>query len=310
MGMNRTRSQIAIAPDDIPRRLQLWLDRLPPFPPVLHRLLATIAMDQDDISLFDMADIVETDTLIAGKVLGVANSSFYGRGQPVCSVRQAVIRLGLDRLRNVLLTLSINRVWGGLVIHEGFSILRFNRHALATAILCDLLAQGLHVKGAEAAFITGLFHDVGELVLVSLFPDRYMPLLEQLQDGEELEWRERELFSFSHAEVSAQATAHWNLPEKVQTAVRFHECAMPEVRTAGHEEFTLSEVLHGADCCATAYGMCVFDSPSKDGAVEEALAPLRVKESDIADEFLRQLATFDDCDPPGNGSDLASRLAG
>jgi HD-like signal output (HDOD) protein len=310
MTLRSTNCRAAITRNDIRPRLQLWLDRLPPFPMVLHRLLATLAMDPDDISLLYLADLVETDTLIAGKVVGIANSSFYSRGQTVCSVRQAVIRLGVDRLRNVLLSLSINSVWGGLVIPNGFSILRFNQHALATAILCDLLTQRLHVKGAEVGFITGLFHDIGELVLVGLFPDQYISLRQQLLDGEVLEWQERQLLGFSHAEMSAEATAHWNLPEKVQTAVRLHERPVSEERTLGHEEFTVRDILHAADRCATGFGMCVFDSPSKDDAVEEALSPLGIKESEIADEFLQQLAAFDDCDRQSYGIDPATRLAG
>ena len=275
----------AIVSDDVRRQIKFWLDRLPPFSPVLHRLLATIAMDPDEISLRSLADIVETDTTIAGKVLGIANSGFYSRGQTVCSVRQAVIRLGVNRLRNILLALSINRVWGGLVIPDGFSILRFNRHALATAVLCDLLAQRLHPKGAEAAFVAGLFHDVGQLVLVSLYPDDYMPLLQELADGEELEQKERERLPFTHAEMSAEATEHWNLPEVVQNAVRFHERPPLAEGTRSHREFTLAEILHAADQCVTAYGMCVFDAPSKDNAVEEALAPLWLKESEVAEQF-------------------------
>lgn len=293
-----------ITRDEMRRRLQLWLDRLPPFPAVLHRLLATIAMDPDDISLIDLADLVETDTLIAGKVLGIANSSFYSRGKAVCSVRQAVIRLGVQRLRNALLTLSINRVWGGLVIHDRFSILRFNRHGLAAAILADLLAQRLRVKNAEAAFIAGLFHDVGQLVLVSLFPDEYMPLLETLFEGDELEWRERDLLSFSHAEVSAEATAHWNLPRHIQQAVRFHERPISEGDSG---EFTLRDILHVADRCASAFGMSVLDSRSEDNAADAALMPLNIKESEIAEEFLQQMAVFDDCE---RRAVLANRLAG
>src|SRR5207248_5547072 len=136
--------------EEVSERLKVWLDRLPAFPLVLNRLLAMIAGDPDDISLVELADLVETDTMIAGKILGVSNSAFYSRGQPICSVRHAVIRLGVEQLRNVLLGLSINRIWGGLVVADGFSILRFNKHALGTAVLCEVLAKQLRVPGADA----------------------------------------------------------------------------------------------------------------------------------------------------------------
>ena len=309
MSFPETHCKAAVAPNDISRRLKLSLDRMPPFPPVLSRLMGMTAMDPDDISLPSIADMVETDTLIAGKIIGIANSSFYSRGHAVGSVRQAVIRLGVNRLRNVLLSLSINKVWGGL--------LRFTAPSRsygsidtrsATAILCDILAQRLHIPGAELAFITGLFHDVGELLLIVLFPAQYMELLQQFSDENEREQRERELFTLSHAEISAEATAHWNLPEAVQIAVRFHERAVAEESAEGRV-FTLTDILHAADRCATAFGMSVFDFPSKDNALDEALAPLGFKDSGVVEEFLGQLAAFDESDRRVGRLSYKARLA-
>lgn len=289
-------SHQVITRDDMRDRIRLWLDRLPPFPAVLHHLLATISMGADDICLKGLAELVQTDALIAGKVVGIANSTFYSRGQTVCSVHQAVVRLGVQRLRNTLLSLSINRVWGGLVIHDDFSILRFNQHALATAILADLLGQRLGIKNADAAFVTGLFHDVGQLVLVSLFPDEYLGLLQEIADGPALEWRERELLTFSHADVSAEATAHWSLPRYVQMAVRSHERPVDEENTQSLHEFTLRDVLHVADACATGFGMSVMDIRSDDDAVQTALAPLAINESEIVEAFMQQMSVFDECE--------------
>jgi putative nucleotidyltransferase with HDIG domain len=212
-------------------RVRLWLDRLPPMPALLNRLLTTMTADADEICLREVAELAAMDTLIAGRVLAVANSSFYSRGRTVCSVDEAVVRLGVQVVRNLLLTLSVNRFWGGLVVHDTFSMLRFNKHSLATAILSDLLARRFRVRQADAAFVAGLFHDVGQLVLASVFPDDYVRLSEQMLEGEDLEEQEYALFGFSHADLSAEATAQWNLPGVVQTAVRFHERTMNEERS-------------------------------------------------------------------------------
>lgn len=277
---------------DPQKRVRLWLDRLPPFPMMLNRLLATMASDPDDVSFVDLTQIVEMDTVIAGRVLGVANSSFYGRSQTVSSIHQAVVRLGVHRLRNVVLTLSINRIWGRFVIEDDdFSILRFNRHALATAILADLIAQRQRTPGAEVAFVAGLFHDIGQLVLVSAFPGAYLPLLKESAGGEDLERRERELLTFTHSEISAEAIAQWRLPESVQAAVRFHE--QPIAKNGRAARHTLRDVLHVADRCAGGLGISLIDRPSKDNALQEALAPMGMSESDIGDEFLRRMAVFD-----------------
>ena len=119
------------------------LDRLPPFSPVVCLLLASLSNDSDDVPLHKVAALIEEDTVIAGKVLGVVNSAMYNRGQHICSIRQAVNRLGTGPLRNLVLCLSVNRVWSGIRVPDSFSMLRFNRHALSLAPLSSTLSSSV-----------------------------------------------------------------------------------------------------------------------------------------------------------------------
>ncbi len=140
--------------------------QLPPFSPVVRVLLASLSNDSDDVPLQRVAALIEEDTITAGKVLGVVNSAMYNRGKQICSIRQAVNRLGIGPLHNLVLGLSVNRIWSKIPVSDSFSMLRFNRHALATATLSNILAQQLLVPEPDAAFVAGLFHDVGQLVLI------------------------------------------------------------------------------------------------------------------------------------------------
>src|SRR5579859_5118631 len=145
------------------RKVLQSIDRLPPFSPVLRRLLATVSLDDDEISLPKLADLVQHDTVIAGKVLAIANSALYNRGHEICSISNAVFRLGTHRLRNAVLGLSVDRIWNKMRVPDGFSMLRFNEHALATATAAELLAERLDLDGGHA-FIAALFHDIGQLL--------------------------------------------------------------------------------------------------------------------------------------------------
>src|SRR5439155_24931738 len=115
------------------------LEKLPPFSPVLNRLLATLA--REDVSFAKLADLIENDTVLAGNVLKLVNSALYGRKGSVNSVRHAVSILGVTKLRNAALGMSITRMWSAIHTPAAWSMARFNQHSIAAALLADLLTQ-------------------------------------------------------------------------------------------------------------------------------------------------------------------------
>jgi HD-like signal output (HDOD) protein len=267
--------------------IQSSLEKLPPFSPIVRRLLASISVDDDKLSLSAIGNLIEHDTLIAGKVLGIANSALYSRGLKIVSVQQAVSRLGPNRLRNVILALSVNRIWGSFQTPDNFSIPRFNQHALATAAAADLISQKVVPDLSEGAFVAGLFHDIGELLLVNLFPVEYSALLEHVAlEGEDLENCEASLFGTTHAEVSAEAVAYWQLPIEVQNAVRHHE--QPETSNT----ITLSRIIKAADRYANAYGYSLMDWPYPDEVLHRTLDDLGITDEAIMTDFVQQLTVL------------------
>ncbi len=263
------------------------LDRLPPFSPVVRLLLTNLSADSDDVPLAKLAALIEEDIVISGKVLSVVNSARYGRSQRICSVRQAVSRLGVDALRNLVLGLSVNRIWSGLRVPDNFSMLRFNRHALATAMLSDILAQRIAVRQSEGAFVAGLFHDVGQLVLVSLFPKAYSHILETVPP-EEVEDLERQSFGLTHGEVSGLATALWKLPLAVQNAVRSHENPPAIVDPNAKSDIPLEYIVHIADGFVSTLGISTIAAPVEGSNVQHALSQFDIDDAKLCEEFLPQ----------------------
>jgi len=278
-------------PIEARRRILSFLEKLTPFSPVVRRLLSTISQDEDKVSLPAVGALVEQDTLIAGRVLGIANSAMYSRGHDICSVRQAVIRLGINRLRNLVLAISVNRIWGSTHMPDGFSMLRFNQHALATGIAADLFCERVAPHFVEHAFIAGLFHDIGQLILINMHPLQYATLLEGVHlEGTNLENCEQSLFGFTHSEASAEAIAYWHLPEEIQTAVRFHERPEGDETLAEDSSPRLSDLIHAADMYADAAGYSLIESQLPDDALQSALAPLGLEDESISPFFRNQLS--------------------
>jgi HD-like signal output (HDOD) protein len=180
------------------------LDRLPPFSPILNRLLATLA--QEDVSFANLSEVIEKDTVLAGNVLRLVNSALYGLPGSVNSVRHAVAILGMVKLRNVVMSLSISRMWRNVRTPEGWSSARFNLHSVATAILSDLLAQRLPAPYPEGAFVAGLMHDIGKLLIGISLPGEFGMIGARFElGGCSLEECEREVLGATHAAESGAA---------------------------------------------------------------------------------------------------------
>lgn len=147
------------------------LTDLPPFSPVLVKLLSTLG--QAGISSGPLASLIEQDPVLAGSVLRLANSAVYSQRQAVTSITTAINMIGIDRLRNVVTALSVSQMWKKLARAEGWSTADFNEHCLATAILAATLADHMPNDFAEGAFLAGLLHDVGKLLIVMAVPNDY-----------------------------------------------------------------------------------------------------------------------------------------
>src|SRR5271157_4690719 len=136
------------------------VEQIPAFSPVLRRLLANLSADSECVSFVEIAASLEKDTLLTGKVLGLVNSALYCPPTPVLSIPRALSILGTLRLRNFLMGLCLNRMWGKMQVPANWSRPRLNTHALATGVLAELLVERLPVDYPEGGFVAGLFHDI------------------------------------------------------------------------------------------------------------------------------------------------------
>lgn len=230
------------------------LGDLAPCSPVLHKLLATLSYE--DVSFIQLAEIIEKDTVLAGNVLRLVNSALYGRRGTISSVRHAISLIGLVKLRNMAMTLSLAGLWNRGAAPEGWSAVRFNLHATAVAIIADLVAQRVPVVYPEGAFAAGLLHDIGLLLIVTALPEEFRQIRRRYLDGGgALEDCEREVLGIGHGELSAAALVAWNMPEPIQKAVR--QQGHPPV--AAGPELPLGRLLDVADRVAAAEGWTVLD---------------------------------------------------
>ena len=240
------------------------LGQLPTFSPILNRLIASLAAE--DVSFAKIADLIEKDTVLAGNILKLVNSALYGLSKTVNSIRHAVSLLGINKLRNAALSMSVARMWSNVKTPAGWSTASFNQHAVGVAILSDLLAQRLNVVYAEGAFAAGLFHDLGLMLVAIGLHDEYKQLCLLTQSGKPLEVDyEIQVLGMTHAELSAEALAQWNLPDEIQTAVRYHGSPELDPTVLEPGQLALSRIVNAADQYVRGLGahVTVFESPGE-----------------------------------------------
>jgi HD-like signal output (HDOD) protein len=260
------------------------LGSLPPFSPVLNRLLASLA--SEEVSFTKLSDLIEKDTVVSANVLHLVNSALYARRGTVNSVRHALSLLGVNKLRNAVLGMSISKMWNSVRTPPHWSMANFNIHSVATAQLSDMLAQKVPVSYPEGAFVAGLLHDVGLLLIVVGLPDESAHTLERSQEvGCSIEEAERDLLGFTHAELSADALAAWNLPAPIQKAVRDHHMDVQ----ASDSELPLASLIYAADQYLESAGISIHPSPGAAVADSSVLASMGI----AAEPLCTVLAEFE-----------------
>ena len=228
------------------------------------------SLAQEDVSFAKLSDLIEKDTALAGNILKLVNSALYSLPGTVNSVRHAVSLLGVNKLRNATLSMSVARMWKQVKTPQGWSMGSFNLHSAGVAILSDLLAQKLQVEYAEGAFAAGLFHDLGWLLVALGCPEEFKQIALLCRHGER--WAaeyELQVLGTSHADLSADALAVWNLPQPIQAAVRFHKAPELDPAAGRGKQVALSRVINVADHYLEKMGstISVYET-NRDGAPE------------------------------------------
>ncbi|HLW75637.1 MAG TPA: HDOD domain-containing protein, partial [Bryobacteraceae bacterium] len=224
------------------------LDKLPKLSPMVVQLLGIVA--QPDCEVADLVKVVEKDAVLTAQVMQKANSAAFSRRQTIRTVQHAVALVGMGTMRRFALGSSMSNLFTRQKTARGFSTRRFNLHATATATLAEFLADALPVESKTTAFVAGLLHDIGELLIATTLPKAYETVLELVAaSGDGQIACERRVLGTDHAELSAMAIAKWELDAAVEFAARYHaepEQA-PDVRQVRLDRVPLTLMIHRAD---------------------------------------------------------------
>ena len=196
-----------------------WALRLvPPFPAVAHRVLGLVG--EEDVSIHALGKVVQMDPSFSAELLRYANSALFGARREVKSLPQAIILVGLDRLRTIATFVAMNRMVRSSV---GIQALRkVWVHSLSTAVIAEEAAR-VSRFARDTAYTAGLLHNLGTLGMMSAFPSEYTRMLEVSNDfGFDLLQTERDLFDIDHCAAGAYLAQDWDFPDELAAALAVH----------------------------------------------------------------------------------------
>ncbi len=214
------------------------LRELPSMPQVVLDLQAALA--KEDVSLDAIADTISHDQALAAKTLRIANCSFYGVPSRVVSIRQAIGILGLRSVSTLVLAAAVSDRFPRISC-AGFDLGRYWRHSVAVALCSREIARRVRLD-TDAAFTSGLLHDLGRLVMASQTPQQLERVYARRCELDvPMLVAERDALGSDHAQLGAEVGLRWRFGSEIVNAMRLHH-EPPAASLA-----TIVDVVHVAD---------------------------------------------------------------
>ncbi|MDD2706823.1 MAG: HDOD domain-containing protein [Verrucomicrobiae bacterium] len=205
------------------RLIKQAVDEMPAISPVFNKLTEMSRNLETDAN--ELVKLIMLDPVLSAKVLKLINSAFYGMSQPVNSLTEAVIMLGVNTVKNLATcTAVLDRI---VVGGRGMALnpQEFWVHCLGTAVACRLLGKAQNVPDdeLETHFLAGLLHDLGKVILLKAIPGDYeIAMSRSAATSTSLNLAEMECFGFDHAQVGRLLANRWKLTPSLVDAIENH----------------------------------------------------------------------------------------
>ncbi len=194
------------------------IEHLPTLPHVVAKIISMAESDKGNAAALSK----ELDQSLAARVLMVANSAYYGgsAARRVNSVHHAIVIIGFDAVKEIILTTALFHTFKDS--QEVKSLEPLWQHSVECAVAARRLAWVFRYEGMEEAYLAGLIHDIGKLVIQQYFPDQFSLIQKGNQGGVDHLELEKEILGMTHAAIAGKIAEHWNFPESLVEAVACH----------------------------------------------------------------------------------------
>ncbi|MDR2387065.1 MAG: HDOD domain-containing protein [Deltaproteobacteria bacterium] len=217
------------------------IKNLPTVPGIVAKISRMV--ENPETSAAEVGRLISQDQVLSAKVLRMANSAFFGMSRKISSISQALVILGFEVVKGLVLTSSVFDM-----IQKSMAGLW--EHSIGCAAASGAVATLLGREDAEEILVAGLLHDLGKVVLALNLPEEMRLIVEKVASGHILFYEaENQLLDFDHSELGQWLAEHWNLPESLAEPMRLHH--RPEKAVLKPE---CTAIVHIADIIIRAKG--------------------------------------------------------
>ena len=201
------------------REMVASIDDLPTIPAVATQVLNLL--DNPDVDVDEVADLMLADQVMTARVMKMVNSPIYRATQEITSLKRALVYLGLRHIKEVALTSSFINAFedkGGVL-----EVAPFWEHSFGVGMVAKIIAGKIRYNDLEKAYIGGIIHDIGEVVLSYYRPEEFSKVLECIS-SQHITLVDAELaqFNTTHCEIGYCMAEKWNFPEAYREAILYH----------------------------------------------------------------------------------------
>ena len=194
---------------------------VPSLPTVVIEVMQQL--QDSDVNTGKITRTIEYDPSLTSNILRLANSAYFGYSRKIASIREAIVRLGTDKIYRLIIgSIAASKTQAAI---KGYDLSpgKLWEHSVAVAIGTDKLTSILNLEVPEHTFTTALLHDIGKIVLGTFVEVDITSILQRAYDDRiSFEIAEREVLGIDHTEVGAALLESWNLPQEIVEVVKYH----------------------------------------------------------------------------------------
>lgn len=241
LGTQQKLSLKAINDERLKSRIMQKIEEIPSLPAIVYKIMDLVNSDKSNAS--DFEKVVAQDQALTARMLRMANSSFFSLSRKVSTISDAVVYLGHNTIRSLVLGASTSSLFKRSMPIYGYHEDGLWQHANIVASLSKKVAAAAHLtpEETENCYVSGLLHDIGKLILgpfaVNEIADEFRA---RHADGDDISSIEKDLLGFSHGEIGRILLDKWQLPRNLVETVYYHH--EPESSTYAPRE-TLAVTL-------------------------------------------------------------------
>ena len=190
----------------------------------------TKLISNENSTMKDFENMIKMDPTLVLRILRSANSPYYGLRQKVNSISRAIVIIGINNLRNMIVTEGLKEIFKDKKGKNAFSRNRLWLHCAAVSICSQMIAERIFGFNGEDAFLCGILHDIGMIVEDQTAPDLFYEACNSYDENSKLITdHEKEIIGTDHCEIGYLLAKEWQLPIEVQEGIQHHHKTLDHV---------------------------------------------------------------------------------